>query len=90
MGDSQQGFVGIVDEIRLSVIVPRDALTLTNECVLKFDDKFQIPNSGEVEISYDGEGRLDPAVHTAPIEFSVKSPAAERKIVVGLSGTLLK
>jgi hypothetical protein len=88
VGDAKEGFTGIVDEIRLSLIVPRDAIALSNECVFAFKPGFTVPPDGEVVISFDAEGRLDPAVNTAPFEFTIKSPAAERKIVVGLSGTL--
>ncbi|HLF93921.1 MAG TPA: LamG-like jellyroll fold domain-containing protein [Planctomycetota bacterium] len=90
VGDGRNGFNGIVDEIRLSLIVPRDAVPLASECVLDFPQGFVVPPDGEVVIAFDGEGRLDPALHAAPVRFGIKSPADRRDIVVGLSGTLLK
>ena len=90
IGDGKSGFNGIVDEIRLSVIVPRDAVPLANECALDFPAGFVVPPDGEVVIAFDGEGRLDPVVHTAPVKFGIKSPVDRRDVVVGLSGTLLK
>jgi prepilin-type N-terminal cleavage/methylation domain-containing protein len=90
VGDGKQGFKGIVDEIRLSVIAPRDALMLSSESVFEFPAGFVVPPDGEVVISFDGEGRLDPSVHAEPFKFAVKSPADRRDFVVGLSGTLTK
>jgi hypothetical protein len=90
VGNQKQGFTGIVDEIRLSLIIPRDAFSLSSESVFEFPAGFVPPPDGEVVISFDSEGRLDPAVHLEPVKFAVKSPADRRTIVVGLSGTLSK
>jgi len=90
VGDSKQGLVGIVDEIRLSVVIPRDTLTLSNETVYEFPAGFVVPPDGEVLIAFDGEGRLDPTVHPQPFKFAVKSPAARRDLLLTLSGTLAK
>ena len=90
VGDSKQGFTGIVDEIRLSLIIPRESFSLASESVFVLPAGFVTPPDGEVVISFDSEGRLDPAVHAEPFRFAVKSPADRRDIVVGLSGTLSK
>jgi type II secretory pathway pseudopilin PulG len=90
VGDGKSGFTGIVDEIRLSLILPRDTLFLSSESVFEFPAGLTIPPDGEVVISFDSEGRLDPAVHTQPFRFGIKSPADRRDLTVGLSGTLQK
>jgi prepilin-type N-terminal cleavage/methylation domain-containing protein len=90
VGSQKQGFTGIVDEIRLSLVIPRDAFSLASESVFEFPAGFVTPPDGEVVISFDSEGRLDPAVHAEPFKFAVKSPADRRDLVVGLSGTLSK
>lgn len=90
VGDSKQGVVGIVDEIRLSVIIPRDSLALSNETVFEFPAGVVVPPDGEVLIAFDGEGRLDPTVHAGPFAFAVKSPADRRDLMLTLSGTLTK
>jgi type II secretory pathway pseudopilin PulG len=90
IGDSRQGLIGIVDEIRLSLIIPRDVFSLANETVFDFPAGFKIPPNGEVVIAFDHEGRLDPTAHASPFEFWVKSPAEKRHFLVTMSGTLAK
>ena len=88
VGDGKQGFVGIVDEIRLSLIVPRDVFQLSSEAVFEFPPGFVVPPDGEVVISFDSEGRLDASAHAEPFRFAVKSPADRRDLLLNLSGTL--
>jgi prepilin-type N-terminal cleavage/methylation domain-containing protein len=82
------GFTGIVDEIKLGLIIPRDEYLLPAECVFAFKDGFKVPDSGEVVIAFDAEGRLDPSVSPQPFTFYVKSPADAKEITVGPGGTL--
>jgi len=82
------GFTGIVDEVKLGLIIPRDEYLLPAECSFAFAGGFKPPDSGEVVIAFDAEGRLDPSVSPQPFAFSVKSPADTKEIIVGPGGTL--
>jgi prepilin-type N-terminal cleavage/methylation domain-containing protein len=81
------GFTGVVDEVRLGLIIPREEYYLPNECGFTFKGH-TVPDSGEVVLSFDSEGRLDPSVSPQPFTFSVRSPAATNEITVGPGGTL--
>ncbi len=81
------GFTGIIDEVRLGLIIPREEYWLPNECSFTFKG-LQVPDSGEVVLTFDPEGRLDPSVTPQPFTFSVKSPADTKEITVGAGGTL--
>src|SRR5262249_33740501 len=82
------GFTGIVDEVRLGLIIPREEYYLPNECSFAFKTGYVIPESGDVLISFDSEGRLDPSVTPQPFSFTIVSPAAQQEITVGPGGTL--
>jgi prepilin-type N-terminal cleavage/methylation domain-containing protein len=81
------GFTGIVDEVRLGLIIPREEYWLPNECSFTFKGH-TLADSGEVVIAFDAEGRLDPSVSPQPFTFAVKSPADTREITIGPGGTL--
>lgn len=80
------GFTGIVDEVRLGLIIPREEYYLPNECALAFPKGWTPPN-GDVAVAFDSEGRLAPTV-VPPFRFSVKSPTSEIFISVGAGGTV--
>lgn len=82
------GFTGIVDEVRLGLIIPREEYFLPNECSITFKEGTPIPASGEMVVEFDAEGRLDPSVTPQPFTFTIKSPAAQQEISVGPGGTL--
>lgn len=81
------GFTGIVDEVRLGLILPRDEVALPAEVAIAVEG-VQLPESGEVVITFDTEGRLDPSVSPQPFSFVVKSTADAKRITVGPGGTL--
>jgi len=81
------GFTGIVDEVRLGLILPRDEVQLPAEVTIAVEG-VQVPESGEVVIAFDSEGRLDPSVTPQPFSFVVKSTADAKRISVGPGGTL--
>jgi hypothetical protein len=81
------GFTGIVDEVRLGLILPRDEVALPAEVTISVEG-VQLPESGEVVIAFDSEGRLDPSVSPQPFKFTVKSSADAKRITVGPGGTL--
>jgi len=82
------GFTGIVDEVKLGLIIPRDEYLLPPECSFEFKGGYKPPDSGEVVIAFDAEGRLDPSVSPQPFTFVIKSPADNKEISVGPGGTL--
>jgi type II secretory pathway pseudopilin PulG len=82
------GFNGIVDEVRLGLIVPRDEYLLPGECSIVLPPGVTPPASGEVVIAFDDEGRLAPSVTPQPFTFSIKSPADTKTITIGPGGTL--
>jgi len=87
-GVGGSGFTGIVDEVKLGLIIPSDEYHLPSECAIAFKDGFKLPESGEVVITFDPEGRLDPSVSPQPFTFSIKSPADVKEITIGPGGTL--
>ena len=82
------GFTGIVDEVRLGLIIPREEYFLPSECSIAFKEGTVLPPSGEVVLTFDAEGRLDPSVTPQPFSFTIKSPATSQEITVGPGGTL--
>ncbi len=89
LGDRTSGFRGVVDELRVSLIVPRDVYDLPGEARFELaPPSAPDPQTGEFTIHFDSEGRLDPARHSQPVRISIKSPAGERQIEVGLGGAV--
>jgi prepilin-type N-terminal cleavage/methylation domain-containing protein len=90
LGDRTSVFKGAVDEFRVSLIVPRDVYELPGEAqfVMTLNGQPMVPQPAEFVIHFDAEGRLDPARHTQPVKFSLKSSAGERPIEVGLGGAV--
>jgi type II secretory pathway pseudopilin PulG len=81
------GFTGVVDEVRLGLIIPREEYYLPSECTMTFKGHV-VPENGEVVVAFDSEGRLETSVSPQPFEITVKSPTAEQTISVGRGGTL--
>jgi len=82
------GFTGIIDEVRLGLIIPREEYYLPSECTIVLKAGAVMPDSGEFAIGFDAEGRLDPSVTPQPFSFTIKSPAAQQEITIGPGGTL--
>jgi prepilin-type N-terminal cleavage/methylation domain-containing protein len=87
VGDARAGVSGIVDEIRLSLIVPQERFALAPECRFDFSPSFKVPPDGKVVLGFDAEGRLEPPP-APPFTFAVRSPADRRELTVQLSGAL--
>lgn len=83
VGDPKTGPSGVVDEVRLSLVLPRDTFTLPAEA------SFELPASAapatELVISFDSEGRLEAP---APVKLAIKSAALRREVTVGLAGNV--
>ncbi len=87
VGGGRDGLVGMVDEIRLSLIVRRDIYRLPAQVEFQFAPG-TVPVNDEVILAFDSLGRLDPARHPGPFSFKVKSPADEKEIVVTPQGAV--
>jgi len=87
-GVGGSGFTGIVDEVRLGLIIPREEYYLPNECAFVFKTGYVVPESGELVIGFDSEGRLDPSVTPQPFSFKIASPVSQQEITVMPGGTL--
>jgi prepilin-type N-terminal cleavage/methylation domain-containing protein len=89
IGNSRSGLMGIVDEARLSLIIPRNLYRFADECVFEFPEGFKVPADGQVVIAFDQEGRLDGSF-TRPFQFWIKSPSDRKGVEVGLGGNIRK
>ncbi len=85
VGSQRGGIAGIVDEVRLSLIIPRDEYVLASESAFEFPAGTTLPPDGEVVIAFDSEGRLDSG---QPVRFAIKSPAARQEITVQAGGSV--
>ena len=94
IGDASSGPGGIIDEFRISLIVPREAYTLPR------DTRFALPApdpegadlppppGGELLIAFDAEGRLDPSVQQGEVRVAVQTRDERKIVVVGLGGNV--
>ena len=87
VGDSKSGLVGVVDEIRVGLILPQDRFRLPPEVSFEFKPGFTPPPDGAVVVGYDPEGRLDPAFGKA-FGFDLKSAADRRTLTISQSGSV--
>ncbi len=85
VGHSRSGFAGLVDEVRLSLVVPRDAFQLPAEVAWEVVSGVTAGPNGEVVIPFDAEGRL---ALTAEVEVAVTSPTERKVIKVGKAGNV--
>lgn len=87
VGDARAGVSGIVDEVRLSLIVPQERYLLAPECRFEFDPAYKVPPDGKVVIGFDPEGRLEPPL-APPFKVFLRSPADRRTLKIQLSGAV--
>jgi prepilin-type N-terminal cleavage/methylation domain-containing protein len=87
VGDSKAGATGVVDEIRVGLILPQERFTLPAEVAFDFAAGTALPPDGILVLGYDAEGRLDPAFGRA-FTFALKSPADRREITISQSGSV--
>ncbi len=85
VGDARSGISGIVDEVRLSLIVPRDLVPLPAEVTFEIVSGLAAGQNGEAVIPFDGEGRL---ALPAEVKVAVKSPTERQEITVGRGGNV--
>lgn len=87
VGDTKSGLVGIVDEIRVGLILPQERFSLPAQVSFDFQPGYAPPADGFVVVGYDGEGRLDPAFGKA-FSFAIKSSSDRRPITISQSGSV--
>jgi prepilin-type N-terminal cleavage/methylation domain-containing protein len=85
LGSKKDGLAGIMDEVRVSAVVPRDTYPLPPQV------EFELPKGaktqdGEFLVAFDGTGRLDITRHTTDLTLTLKSPAASKTLVVTRQG----
>jgi hypothetical protein len=85
LGAKKDGITGLLDEVRVSAIVPHDTYSLPAQV------EFELPKSaraqdGEFLIAFDGSGRLDSTRHPTDLTLTLKSPAASKTLVVTRQG----
>jgi prepilin-type N-terminal cleavage/methylation domain-containing protein len=85
VGDARGGFAGLVDEVRLSLIVPRDTVQLPAEVSFELVSGVTAGPDGEAVIPFDAEGRLG---LPAEVVIAVKSPTERREVTVGKGGNV--
>jgi prepilin-type N-terminal cleavage/methylation domain-containing protein len=88
VGSQRGGFAGIVDEVRLSLLLPRDEYLLSSESAFEFPPETPVPPGGEVVIGFDSEGRLDAGLNPQPVRFAIKSSVARHEITVQTGGSV--
>ncbi|HEU4339289.1 MAG TPA: LamG-like jellyroll fold domain-containing protein [Planctomycetota bacterium] len=85
LGAKKDGLAGLMDEVRVSAIIPHDTYQLPPQV------EFELPRSaklqdGEYLIAFDGTGRLDATRHTGEVTITLKSPAASKTLVITRQG----
>ncbi|HKS16372.1 MAG TPA: LamG-like jellyroll fold domain-containing protein [Planctomycetota bacterium] len=85
LGAKKDGIAGLLDEVRVSVIIPQDPYSLPGQV------EFELPKTaktkdGEFIIGFDGSGRLDPSRHLQEVTITLKSPASSKVLVVTRQG----
>lgn len=90
LGSSKSGFVGILDEFEVSLIVPQDRYFLPRE------NKFELPEGTALlqkkyfVVWFDPEGRLENAKHPTAVRFWLVSPKERRRIDVSAGGVVTR
>jgi type II secretory pathway pseudopilin PulG len=89
VGAAKDGIAGMIDEVRLSLIIPRDTYPLPPQV------EFELPRGskvadGEFIIAFDGGGRLEAARHPSALTLTIKSPTASKTLTITRQGLVLR
>jgi prepilin-type N-terminal cleavage/methylation domain-containing protein len=85
VGASGSGVTGIVDEIRLSLLLPREEHPLAGEAAFELAPGTAVPPDGDVVIAFDAEGRLESA---SRVQFWIRSSTLRQRITVHPGGSV--
>jgi hypothetical protein len=81
MGDRKGAFLGRLDGVKLSAVVPGEGIALPK------DVKFGFPNV-KLAVHFLSDGRLDPNWHRSPVAVPLEFPEnVKKQVVVGVYGT---
>lgn len=90
IGNAGGGFPGVVDEMRVSLILPRDAYVLPSETEFEFPQGTALRDRRWFIVWFDGRGRLDARRHPASVSVSLKSPADTKTVLVSPQGAVVR
>lgn len=85
LGSKKDGLSGMLDEVRLSSIVPMHPYYLPNQVEFELPRGARVQN-GEYLIAFDAAGRLDPASHPQEVALTLKSPVFTKTLTVTRQG----
>ena len=85
LSSKKDGLSGLMDEVRVSVIVPQDQYSLPAQVAFELP-KGAKTKDGEYIVAFDGSGRLDATRHTGDVTITLKSPATSKTLVVTRQG----
>lgn len=89
IGDREQGFVGLIDEFKIGVIVPQEPVALP--VGVDFDiPRELIDQQGRTQIVFDAAGRLDRGYHSRDISLGVKSGSEKIPMTIRTDGTTVR
>lgn len=89
VGDKDTGLRGIIDELGVDLIVPRDTYALPPELYFELGIGARPNPTAQLILTYDREGRLDRSKHSQPILFKILTAEGEEaQIQVDLNGTV--
>jgi type II secretory pathway pseudopilin PulG len=86
LGAKKDGLAGLMDEVRVSGIVPGDLYMLPPQVEFELPRNARVQN-GEFLVAFDPTGRLDATRHPGgDLTMSIKSPVVSKTIVVTRQG----
>ncbi len=86
IGSSREGFNGIIDEMRVSLIIPRDVYTMPAETKFAFAQGTTFIEQRYFIFWFNSKGRLDPSKHLSAVTFGLKSPTDQKNVTVTTQG----
>ena len=89
VGSAKDGLAGMIDEVRLSLVIPRDTYPLPPQVEFELPKGSKVAD-GEYLIAFDGGGRLEAGRHPSALTFTIKSPAASKTITITRQGLVLR
>ncbi|MBI4563829.1 MAG: hypothetical protein HY716_03940 [Planctomycetes bacterium] len=89
LGSKHDGFMGLIDEVRLSLILRRDAYRLPSECRIEVEPCGTAARD-QYLIAFDPQGRLDARSHPSAVTLKIISPAEEEVVTITPEGLVHK
>ena len=86
LGSVRDGMTGILDEFRVSLVIPRDKYQLPVSVTCEFPDTLARREGRYCIFWFNAQGRLDPLKHPASVPFTIKSTADAKRVLVTTQG----